>query len=157
MAFRFRLAPVLHHRQRVEDAAALDLARAQQSLESISRQLAQARDKMEACTRAVAAAAARGTTGMELGYLAHGVETLTRRWTLTAAELGAQRERTEQARTSLVEAARSRQVLERLGESQRVAHVRWLDAVERREADDVTAANFFWRRAQSPAELEAAQ
>jgi flagellar export protein FliJ len=157
MAFHFRLALVLHHRQRVEDTAALDLARAQQRLEAISRQLAQARDKMAACTRALVAAAARGTTGMELGHLAHEVETLNRRSTLTAVELDAQRERTEQARAGLIEAARSRQVLERLGESQRAAHARWLDGLERREADDVTAANFFWRRAQSLAELEAAQ
>jgi flagellar export protein FliJ len=155
MAFHFRLEPVLRYRQRVEDAAALDLVRAQQRLEAISRKLAQARDEMAACTRALVAAAARGTTGMELGHLAHSVETLDRHSAVTTAELGAQRERVEQARGGLVEAARSRQVLTRLGESHRTAYARRLDVLERRQADDVAAANYLWRR--TPAQPEAAR
>jgi flagellar FliJ protein len=156
MLFRFRLAPVLRHRKRLEDAAALDLAQAQQRLEAISRQLTRTRDEMAARTRALAARAARGTTGMELEHLARDVQTLGLRSEISAAEAAEQRGRTQQARESLVEASRSRQVLERLEDSQRAAHARQLDVVERRQTDDVTAANYLWRGAQTALEREPA-
>jgi len=149
MLFRFRLAPVLRHRKRLEDAAALDLAHAQRRLEAISRQLTRTRDEMAARTRALAARAARGTTGMELERLARDVQTLGSWSEISTAEITEQHGRTRQARESLIEASRARQVLERLEETQRSAHARELDVMERRQMDDVTAANHLWRGAQA--------
>ncbi|HUO62173.1 MAG TPA: flagellar export protein FliJ [Terriglobales bacterium] len=157
MAFHFRLASVLRHRKHLEDAAALDLARANLRLEALSRQLTRICDEMAARTRDIGASAARGASGMELRRKADDVQTLDRWSVLTAAEAAAQREQRERARQSLVEASRSREAIERLEASQRAAHAREVEAMERRRADEVTAASYLWRRAQTAGGPEGAR
>jgi flagellar export protein FliJ len=157
MAFHFRLASVLLHRKRVEDAAALDLARANLRLEALSRQLGRICDEMAARTRDIGASAARGTSGTELKQKADDVQTLDRWSGLTAAEAAAQREQMERARQSLIEASRARQAIERLEASQRAAHARELAAVERRGADEVASASNLWRSAQTVGEPKGAR
>ncbi|HTY79006.1 MAG TPA: flagellar export protein FliJ [Candidatus Bathyarchaeia archaeon] len=154
MAFHFRLAPVLGHRRRLEDAAARDLAQAIRRLETLHRRLARIRGEIAARGRTIARSVHLGATGMELGQLARDVESLERLSITTVADAHAQREKTEQARRDVVEASRARQMLERLEESQRRAHDERREAVERREADETTAAGLQWRRAQTGREAK---
>jgi len=157
MAFHFRLAPVLRHRERLEDAAARDLAQATQRLETLSRHLGQIRNEMAARSRTITHSALLGATGMELGQLARDVESLERLSIITAADAHAQREKTELARRKLVEASRARQMLERLEESQRRTYDDRREASERRLADETTAAGHEWRLAQMAGEAQAAR
>lgn len=157
MVFHFRLASVLRHRKRLEDAARLDLARANLRLEALSRRLARICDEMAARTLAIAASAERGARGMELGQMAADVQTLERWSSRAGAEAAEQRERVERGRQSLIEASRSRQAMERLEASQRAVHAREQEAAERRRADDATAASYLWRSGQTAGEPEAAR
>ena len=149
MAFQFRLEPVLRHRKRIEDAAALELARANLRQEALSRQLTRICDEMAARTQAIAARAARGASGAALGQMASDVQTLNQWSARTAAEAMAQRDATERARQNLIEASRARQAIERLEVQQRAAHAREVETRERRRADEVTAASYSWRRDQT--------
>jgi flagellar export protein FliJ len=149
MAFQFRLEPVLRHRKRLEDAAALELARANLRLEALAGQLTRICDEMAARTQAVAACAARGASGAALGQMASDIQMLNRWSARTAAEAAAQREATERARQNLIGASRARQAIERLEAQQRAAHAREVETRERRRADEVTAASYSWRSAQT--------
>ena len=149
MAFQFRLESVLRHRKRLEDAAALELARANLRLEALSRQLTRICDEMAACTQAIAVSAVRGASGAALGQMAGDVQTLSRWSARTAAEATAQREATERARHNLIEASRARQAIERLEAQHRAAHVREVEIRERRRADEGAAASYSWRSAQT--------
>jgi flagellar export protein FliJ len=141
----------------MEDAAALDFAHANLRLEALSRQLGRICDEMAARSRAIAAHAMRGASGAQLGQMATDIQTLDRWSGRTAAEEAAQREEAERARRSLMEASRSRQAFERLEASQRAVHARELEKAERRRADEVTAASYLWRRAQTAGRAEEAR
>jgi flagellar FliJ protein len=145
-AFRFRLEPVLRHRRRLEDGAALELAAKRRSVDRIGDRLAEINGEIERSRRALATAGRRGTTGLELRRLARHVECLKAEAVAVGALLAAERGLMEQARERLVAAAQDRRVLERLAETQRAEHARAMEAEERRRADDLTTSTYEWRR-----------
>jgi flagellar export protein FliJ len=148
MPFRFRLAPVLRLRKRVEDAAALELARAERRREAAAARLAETRREEEACRRDLGHTAARGATGMDLQQLASAVESLRAAGARAAAVLGAEQARVDEARGALVQASQARRALERLEDTARAAHAHRIEAMERRQTDDIGTVGHLWRRSQ---------
>jgi flagellar export protein FliJ len=148
MAFRFRLDSVLRHRERLEDAAALEVASAEQRREAARIRLDERRAEEAACRRELGLTAERGATGMEIGQLARAVEYLRAAAHEDAAALSAEQARVEQARSALVDASRARRMLERLQETARAAHARRIDAIDRRQTDDIGTVGHLWRRSQ---------
>jgi flagellar export protein FliJ len=148
MAFRFRLAPVLRYRKRLEDTAALELARAEQQHEAVRVRLVQLRAEEAACRRDLGLTAERGATGMELDGLARAVESLRSRSLRGEAALAGERQRVEEAHRALVDASRARRILERLEDAARAAHARRIELIERRQTDDIGTVGHSWRRSQ---------
>jgi len=148
MAFRFRLAPVLRQRRWAEDMAALDFAHAQRLLAAAQRRLAVVRAEVLASQQALAGAAGRGSTGVEIGRLARTIDELHASSLLAAAETAGQRERVERARAKLARATHARQVLQQLEDGARAAHARHIATLEQRMTEDVAAAGQIWRQRQ---------
>jgi flagellar export protein FliJ len=148
MPFRFHLDPVLRHRKRAEDTAARVLARARHQLDATAERLEALRRAADECRLALATAADQGSSGWELADRARDVEHLERHAERCVAELAAEQAQVDAARAALTEAARNRQVLERLEASERSAYARRLAKVEQRQTDDIAAAGLLWRASQ---------
>lgn len=138
--FVFRLARLLRHRRRVEEARALALRHATQLRDAAhARQVtlehaaAQARAVLNAhCTA--------GITGATLRLHAERVRDLQGRACAAETETAGETARVEERRAELVEAARDRKALERLEEMQRAA---WHMAVARgdqRTTDEIATS-----------------
>jgi flagellar export protein FliJ len=147
--YRFRLEPILRHRRRLEDTAAMDLAAARQRAERIAARLVAIHDEAVEGRLALLEAAGRGSPGVQLRRLAGNVECLRSEAAAVAALLTTERSREEQARARLVQAAQNRRALELLAESQRAAHQREERIQERRAADDLASSAHQWRRLQT--------
>lgn len=152
MAFHFRLEPVLRHRKRAEDAATLDLARAQRGLDAVKARLAILSAEASAFRQALVVTAGHGSTGFELGRLARTIEGLHGQSTRCTADLAAQLEQVDHAREELVRAARAHQILGRLEESARAAHARRIEILEQRQTDETAATGHQWKTAQAGAD-----
>jgi flagellar export protein FliJ len=149
MAFRFHLDPVLRHRKRAEDAAARALAEARRRFEATAGRLEALRERTAASRLALAAAAGHGSTGWDLTERARDVEDLHRRTERCLAELARHRDQVDAARAALMDAAKNRQVLERLEAAARAAHAQRLAKLEQRQTDDIAAAGYLWKTAQA--------
>jgi flagellar export protein FliJ len=136
-AFAFRLARVLRHRERLEDARARELR------EAAARHAA-ARERHAAITRATDAAlvtlvahAGGGVAGAWLRVQADAVHDLRARGEDAAALSVAEAALVAHARTALVDAARERRALENL---RGIRHAAWqahTRHVEQRENDEI--------------------
>jgi len=146
---QFRLDPVLRHRRRLEDTAAMDLAAVRLRAERITARLVAIHDETTESRLTLLEAAGRGGTGVQLRRLAENVECLRAEAAAVAALLTTERSREEQARAVLVQAAQNRRALELLAESQRAARQREERIQERRAADDMASNTHRWRRLQA--------
>jgi flagellar FliJ protein len=141
MRFRFRLDPVLGHRERVERERAAEHARAladqataQRMLDDIMEQRDELRGRVVREHVRYDADTLRATY-THLDYLDRAIVTAQQRADACAAE-------TERARRVLVEAARDRKVLETLKERRREAFALEAALAEQRELDDMNARLF---------------
>jgi flagellar FliJ protein len=141
MPFRFRLDPVLHHRERLERERAGEHAHklaariaAEQARDDLIARRDAARDRLirEHATFDVVELRA---TYVHLDYLDRAIVAAQQKVDAAAAEA-------ERARTKLVAAARDRQVLDTLKERRREAFVLEENRVEQRELDDLNARLF---------------
>jgi flagellar export protein FliJ len=137
VGFRFRLAPVLRHRERVEDERELALADAVRHHAATAGRLADREQERVSAGRALLAAGLRGTTGGELGTLAAHVALARARVAGAAREVAAAATAFDVARAALVQSARERRTLERLEELQRAAHEAREAGSLRRDLDDI--------------------
>ena len=141
MTFRFRLDPVLGHREQVERERAELHARAFADQAAAER----TRDDLLDRRHAMRAQLVRehGEMGVQrlramyahLDYLDRGIVAAQQRVDACADE-------TERARVALVAAARDRQVLETLKERRREAHALDAGLADQREVDDQNARLF---------------
>lgn len=141
MKFRFRLEPVLGHRERVETERAGEHARLladQLTAERVVDELRGKRDELrERLVREHAAfdAETLRSTYSHLDYLDRAIVAAVQRAEACAAE-------TERARLRLVEAARDRKVLETLKERRRETFALDAALADQRELDDQNARLF---------------
>jgi flagellar FliJ protein len=129
--FKFRLERVRAMRERVEDQAKEQLARSMLERARWQERLRQAADQVASAREAQLGAA---TGGVSVGHmLAHQayIERAEREQRAAELDLSRREAEVEACRAALREAARSRQVLEKLKDRQAAAHRR---EVERREA-----------------------
>ncbi len=154
MAYRFPLATLLRHRQRFEDARALDLAQALRRRGAAASRLDGLRRQAAGCRDTVARAGARGATGLEIGLLADVLDDLARRAVRAETELATARRQAELAREALVAASQGRRVIERLEALHREDYRQRLESAERRELDDVASLHRLWRSSASAAGRE---
>ena len=132
-AFVFRLARILRHRRRIEDARALAVRQAIERHETArARQVTLELAAVHARATLTADCAA-GLSGAWLRVHADGVRDLHGRARAAAILTAAEASRVEERRAELVEAARARRALERLEEIQRTG---W--QAERARADQRT-------------------
>lgn len=148
MAFRFRLAPVLRLRKRVEDARKLGLAAAARTRDTAARR----RDELErhtaTCRDTLFVTGQEGATGGALRSLADAVDASSR-WTAAAGErLASEESRVVAAREDLTKAAQERRTIERLGEIGRALWERESREVEQRQLDDLASVYHRWRQAE---------
>lgn len=139
MSFHFRLASVLRHRRRLEDAQALALARDRALEAAAGEALSAARHVTRDARATLGDAAFIGTTGAALGDLALRVHHAERGADTAGQDLATAQAQSEAARAALVEAAQARRTLERLEEVQRAAHRRAAQVREQKSIDEVAA------------------
>ena len=135
--FAFRLARVLRHRRRLEDARALAVRQAIDRHETARARQATLEVAAAQARRALTHDCATGVDGAWLRLRADGVRDLHGRARAAAILTSAEAARIEERRAELVDAARARRVLERLEELQRGA---WLAAharADQRTIDDI--------------------
>jgi flagellar export protein FliJ len=137
VGFRFRLAPVLRHRERLEDERELALADAIRRHGACAVRLADLEGGIVGAGQALTTAGLRGTTGFELSTLAAHVVVVRQLAAGAARDLAAAAACIEQARAALVQSARDRRTLERLEELQRAAHEARQGEALRRDLDDI--------------------
>lgn len=135
--FIFRLAPVLRHRRRTEDARAREMRRATERLESARVRQNGLERETEAARAALAVEAVTGITGSALRMRADGVRDAISRACAAAAVTTTEAARVEERRAELVEAARARRILERLEDVRRSAWHAEIRRAEQRENDDL--------------------
>ena len=141
MRFKFRLEPVLGHRERVERERAADHGRALADQATAQRMLDDILEQRDELRARVVREHARfdsdtlRATYTHLDYLDRAIVAAQQRADACAAE-------TERARRVLVEAARDRKVLETLKERRREAFARDAALAEQRELDDMNARLF---------------
>lgn len=141
MTFKFRLDPVLGHRERVEHEKAAEHGRAladQLTAEQMRDRLLSNRDDLrERLVREHAEfdAETLRATYTHLDYLDRAIVAAGQRVDACAAE-------TERARARLVDAAKDRKVLDTLKERRREAHDLETTLADQRELDDQNARVF---------------
>ncbi|HTW82551.1 MAG TPA: flagellar export protein FliJ [Candidatus Sulfotelmatobacter sp.] len=141
MRFRFRLDPVLQHRERVERERAGDHARmlaAQLAAEAARDDLIGRRDG--ARDRLIREHATLDVVELRATYV--HLDYLDRAIVGAQQKVATAKVDTEQARLKLVDAARDRQVLDTLKERRREAFALEENRVEQRELDDLNARLF---------------
>jgi flagellar FliJ protein len=136
-AFVFRLARILRHRRRIEDARALAVRQAIERHETARARQATLEVAAERARVALSGDCATGLSGASLRARADGVRDLHGRARAAAILTTAEASRVEERRTELVEAARERRALERLEEIQRAAWQAALRRADQRTTDDI--------------------
>jgi flagellar export protein FliJ len=157
MAFRFRLAPLLRHRARLEDERALALARAVERREHAAQRLAVLCVETVRVRAALIGAATAGSTGADLCLLAEAVGASARRTAVAGQAVLADDFRVAGARAELVRATRDRRMLERFESQQREARDRVLVARTQRELDDIASIYGLRRRREAARHAEVAE
>lgn len=146
MAFRFRLAPVLRLRKRVEDVRKLGLAAAARTRDAAARRRGELERHTATCRDTLFVTGRAGATGGALRSLADAVDASSR-WTAAAGErLASEESRVVAARKDLTKAAQERRTIERLGEIGRALWERESRGVEQRQLDDLAAVYHRWRQ-----------
>jgi flagellar export protein FliJ len=135
--FAFRLARVLRHRRRLEDARALAVRQAIERHESARARQLSVEVAAEHARAALSADCASGVTGAALRMHAESVRDLHGRARAAAILTAAEATRVEERRAELVDAAQARRALERLEEIQRAAWRAEVDRTDQRITDDV--------------------
>jgi flagellar export protein FliJ len=138
--FVFRLASVLRHRRRTEDAHAREVRQAIDRHQSAAARQAAIEHATRAARAALAASAAGGLSGAALGTFAEGVRDLTGRARVAVALTAAEAACVEERRVELVGAARARRALERLEEMRRSVWHAEVARAEQRGNDEAAAA-----------------
>ena len=143
-SFRFRLERVRALRERREDLARQDLARAiverscsQEHLSTIEAHLEHARSEQRQ-----AAATASTVSAAELQARQAFVEHIETRRLAGARELARHDDVVADRDADLGQAAREREMLERLKERHRIEHLRTLERVERNALDEIAMDRF---------------
>ena len=135
--FSFRLARVLRHRRRLEDARALAVREAIDRHETARAREATLERAAEQARETLRTDCAAGTTGAALRLTADGVTDLHGRARAAAILTAAEAARVEEKRVELVDAARARRALERLEEMQRAAWQAERLRTDQRTTDDI--------------------
>ena len=135
--FAFRLARLLRHRRRIEDARALAVRQAIERHESARTRQMSLELAAEHARAGLNAECATGATGATLRAYADGVDDLHGRARAAAILTAAEASRIEERRAELVEAARARRALERLEEIQRAAWRAEIARADQRTTDDI--------------------
>ena len=141
MKFRFRLDPVLTHRERIEHERAAEHGRAlaeQLAAEQLRDRLLSNRDELRerlVLEHAAFDAETLRTTYTHLDYLDRAIVAAAKRVDACAAV-------TERARARLVDAAKDRKVLDTLKERRREAFDLESALADQRELDDQNARQF---------------
>ncbi len=130
--FVFRLEALLDHRKMIEKEHQRKVAAIQQQCQALVVQINQAQQQIAEQNRALADQQLLGSLDMQ--YISHEkrfVGNLHMRIVLTMQKLAALEQTLAAARAELLEAARSRKVIEKLREKQQR---RWLEELERKDA-----------------------
>jgi flagellar FliJ protein len=139
--FVFRLAPVLHQRERVEEQKKLLLAREQRVLADAQARREMLRGRREALAQELIVEHRKlDYEGLRLAY-AH-LDFLAREITAADWHVAACQQAVERAREVLVRATKDRKILDRLQERQREAFRTEQLRVEQRELDDDNARRY---------------
>lgn len=139
--FVFRLAPVLHQRERIEEQKKLLLAREQRVLADAEARREMLRGRREALARELIVEHRKlDAEGLRLAY-AH-LDFLAREITAADWHVAACQQAVERARGVLVRATKDRKILDRLQERQREAFRAEQLRVEQRELDDDNARRY---------------
>jgi flagellar export protein FliJ len=135
--FAFRLARLLRHRRRIEDARALAVRQAIERHETARARQATLEAAASHARAALTGQCAGGVSGAWLRAHADTAGDLHGRARAAAILTAAEASRVEVCRTALIEAARDRRALERLEERQRAAWRTGLARAEQRTTDDI--------------------
>jgi flagellar FliJ protein len=139
--FVFRLAPVLHQRERVEEQKKLLFAREQRVLADAQARREMLRGRREALAQELIVEHRKlDYEGLRLAY-AH-LDFLAREITAADWHVAACQQAVERAREVLVRATKDRKILDRLQERQREAFRNEELRVEQRELDDDNARRY---------------
>jgi flagellar FliJ protein len=139
--FVFRLAPVLHQRERVEEQKKQFLAREQRVLADAQARREMLRGRREALARELIFEHRKlDIEGLRLAY-AH-LDFLAREITAADWHVAACEQAVDRAREVLVRATKDRKILDRLQERQREAFRTEQLRVEQRELDDDNARRY---------------
>lgn len=148
MAFRFRLAPVLRLRKRVEDVRKLGLAAAARERDAAARRREALARHTATCRDTLFVTGQDGATGGALRSLADAVDESSR-WTAVAADrLATEESRVVAARDDLTKAALERRTIERLAEIGRALYEQESREAEQRQLDDLASVYHRWRQAE---------
>ena len=139
--FVFRLAPVLSHRERIEDEKKQLLAEALRALREAEEELNALRDRRESIAREVAAEHAQldGET-LRISY-AH-LDFLAREIRAADLRVVERIQAADRAREALVVASKDRKVLDRLRERQHEVFKQEELRLEQRDLDDANARRY---------------
>ena len=136
--FAFTLEPVLDHRERIEDEKQQVHAERLRELHRAQEDLARLNDEFARHARALREDhRSFDAEDLRLHY-AH-LEYLDRAITAQEGVVGARKAACERARLDLVDASKDRQVLEKLKERKREAHLVLENRLEQRDLDDANA------------------
>jgi flagellar export protein FliJ len=135
--FTFRLARILRHRRRTEDARARSVRQAIERHETARTRQAMLESAAELARGALTEHCSAGVAAALLRLHADGVRDLHGRARAAAILTAAEASRVEERRAELVEAARARRALERLEEMQRGAWQADSARADQRTTDEV--------------------
>lgn len=138
--FVFNLEPLYGHRQRTEELRQKEFAEAAQSLQAEEQKLAELIGLYKSSAAELDELKEQGAGIHDLGTHQSYLEGLKRRIKAQEANTARKRVELEKKRAELVEAARERKVLEIMREKSLSAHQSRAEALELKEADDLTSA-----------------
>ncbi len=136
-AFVFRLARVLQHRQRAEDARAREVRLAAERHVLAAAEQERVERARDAARTTLTAAAAVGLTADALRMHADGVQSLAGDACAAAALTEEEAARVEERRRELVQAARARRALELLEAKRRAVWQADRARAEQRDTDEI--------------------
>ncbi len=139
-AFAFRLARLLRHRRRVEEARALAVRGAIERREAACARQATLERAATQARHSLNAECVTGLTGASLRLRADGVRDLLGRTRAAAVDAAAEADRVEERRAELIEAAQQRRALERLEDIQRAAWQVAMTRNDQRVTDEIATS-----------------
>lgn len=139
--FRFALAPVLAHRQRIEDQRQQELAAAQHALNVATAELLRLHEEFRKNSNVLREDHKRFDVEQLRLHYAH-LEFLDRAITAQEAAVAHCKAEHAHARLRLLEASKEKKALEKLKERRHDAHVAAENLIEQHESDDANARRF---------------